>query len=574
MCPYLIRPHPGSCSRQLNFSQLKVLVREAVRSSFRGYDTDSARSDRSIRSGFRSMLTTYFITSIGLCAVAAICGNQTTYNTLLISYGMMMTAFAILIEYNDLILNADNAEILFTKPISSQTIFWSRLTTLTLFVLLYSASLLFLPAIASFHFAKSKLLFFPLVFLIMMLACIVSAFAVVYLYVQLLHWISPQRLTSWLTYFQTAFSLFLFYGYYRFLLHKQAQGRLSIAKAVENIHAIASGGSGSFDLVLDKSVAFHFLPPAWFAGAIDFVLGHTEGRTSHLSLAALGLVLVVIGLIFKGVPGGYLNLLTTYVFDGEVGPCLGQTARRSGQTNGQSAVRQVLPQVGSPVRLLPGITQSSYYLVSRYLKRDLRLRRGIYPFFGIVLFYFVYAIDNPYFVTNIFRASSTLDVVSTHPAYVLLPLCILIATNATQYCSDWKAAWIFRVAPLDRLRLHIGYRLAGFAHIYGPIWFGAVIFYWFDLNLSNLVSQMLILLLVIHFLLALSFGLDPHLPLSQPPRLHAGFLKFTSVMFLLVALSQGLLVLGYLAARHGFALWEFCLALALLTATSELLALR
>ena len=572
MFSHLIRFHPGSCSRRVDLPQLKVLVREAVRTSFRGYESDSAHGERSIRSGFRHMLITYLIMSIGLCALAALCGNQTTYNTLLISYGMMMTAFAILVEYNDLILNAEDAEILFTKPISSQTIFWSRFTTLLLFVLLYSASLLFLPAIASFHFAKSKLYFFPLVFLVMMLACVVSAFGVVYLYVQLLRWVRPQRLTSWLTYFQTVFSLFLFYGYYRFLLHRQAQGRVSIAKAVENIHAVASRGSSSFNLVLDQSSAFHFLPPAWFAGTIDLFLGHTGGQATHLSLAALGLLLIVVALIVKGVPGGYLNLLTTYAFETETGQGRGHAVSRRHQTNPQSAFRQATSQIRSIIGLLPAATQSGYQLVSRYLTRDVRLRRGIYPFFGIVLFYFVYAIDNPNFVINIFQASSSLEVVTTHPAYVLLPLCILIATNATQYCSDWKAAWIFRVAPVDRLRLHIGYRLAGFAHIYGPIWFGAVIFYWFNLNLGALLSQMLILLLIIHFLLALSFQLDPHLPLSQPPRLHAGFLKFTSVMFLLVAVSQGLLVLTYLTARHRFALWEFYLVLVLLTGALELLA--
>jgi hypothetical protein len=82
------------------------------------------------------------------------------------------------------------------------------------------------------------------------------------------------------------------------------------------------------------------------------------------------------------------------------------------------------------------------------------------------------------------------------------------------------------------------------------------------------------LLLIIQFLFGLSFQLDPHLPLSQPPRVHAGFLKFTSVMLLLIAVSQGLLVLGSLAAKHRLALWEFYFALLLLTVALELLAFR
>jgi hypothetical protein len=199
MVSHSIEPDWAIQPNAVDFPQLRILVRMAMRLSFRGYGSEFAQNERSLRSGFRNMIITYLITSIGLCALVALCGNQTTYNTLLISYGMMMTAFAILIEYNDLILNLDDAEILFTRPVSSQTVYWSRLITLVLCVLLYAAALLFLPAIASFHFARSKLLLFPLVFLTMLLACVASALGVVFLYVQLLRWVHPRRLTSWLT---------------------------------------------------------------------------------------------------------------------------------------------------------------------------------------------------------------------------------------------------------------------------------------------------------------------------------------------------------------------------------------
>src|SRR5262245_12626432 len=206
---HLISPSQALGPSGIDFSQLKVLVRMGIRLSFRGYGSEFGQSERSIRSSFRSMIITYLVTSIGLGALVTLCGNQITYNTLLISYGMMMTAFAILIEYNDLILNVDDAEILFTRPVSSQTIYWSRLLTLVLFIVLYAVALLFLPAVASFRFAWSKLLLFPLVLIVMLMACVASALGVIYLYAQLLRWVHPQRLTSWLTYFQTGFSLLL-----------------------------------------------------------------------------------------------------------------------------------------------------------------------------------------------------------------------------------------------------------------------------------------------------------------------------------------------------------------------------
>ncbi|HVN79793.1 MAG TPA: hypothetical protein VMW38_12400, partial [Terriglobia bacterium] len=85
---------------KVDYRQLKALVKAWLRNSFRGQD-DSLGEDRSVRSGFTHMMVTYFVTSIVLSALSTICENQITFNTLLISYGMLLSAFAILIEYAD-----------------------------------------------------------------------------------------------------------------------------------------------------------------------------------------------------------------------------------------------------------------------------------------------------------------------------------------------------------------------------------------------------------------------------------------------------------------------------------------
>lgn len=573
--------HRLTSTFMVDFFQLKVLVKTAVRASFRGHEPESSKSERSIRSGFRNMLVTYFITSMGLSAMSAVCGNLITYNALVISYGMMMTAFAVLIEYNDLILNADDAEILFIKPITSQTIYWARLITLALFVMLYSVSLLLVPSIASFRFAKSKFYLMPFSFFIMMIACLVSAFFVVHLYIQLLKRLDPYRLTSCLTYFQVGFSLVLFYGYYKFLLYKQAEGNVSIARAVENVQAAASSGSNPFNLVLDQSALFYFLPPSWFAASIDLLLGDTTVRTLRLSLAALCLLVVVSFLMTKIVPAGYLHHLMAHGSQGPARPGLldarlFSVLRTKNQPSTLCRVlcwlKSVLPptfQAG-----LPPLTRSGYQLVSRYLKRDGRLRRGIYPFFGIILFYFLYGIENRNFLIDIFQAQSGLDVLGAHSVYVLLPLCVLIATNATKYCCDWRAAWIFYAAPMEFRQFHLGYRLAILGRIYGPIWLLLLLLYFFRMALGPLLLQMSALFLIILFLLSLSFLFDPHLALSQPPRLHAGFLKFTLVLGLLVFIAQGILVMEYISSRHEISIGVFYLALMTVTALWGLFEFR
>ncbi len=554
--------------------QLKILVRTAIRSSFRGYEGAHSDGDRSIRSGFRNMLITYFITSIALCAMASICGNQLTYNTLLISYGMMMTAFAVLIEYNDLILNADDGEILFSRPITSETLFWARLMTLALFVLLYSASLLLLPSLASFKFAVSKLYFMPLAFIIMMTACLVSALVVVFFYVQLLRHFRPSRLIGLLSYFQGGFSLVLFYVYYKFLLYKAAEGEVSIARAVQNVQTAASVGINPFRLTVDQSPYFHFLPPAWFAKAIGTLLGDTSSQSLGLASMAILASGLAVFMIVKGVPACYLTHLTVLHSEASsyrkeailtLGTIfkLGRSRRHGQALRGSrvlSSASAPILRVRSTPMLLPSFL-AGYNLVGRYLKRDGRLRRGILPFFGIILFYFLYALENDYFLIDIFQAESTLDVLGAHPVYVLLPICVLIATNATKYCSDWKAAWIFFIAPMNLPYFHLGHRLATLNKIYGPIWLMMFLFYAFKVQLTPLLMQMFAMFLIVLLLTSLSFLFDPHVPLSQPPRLHAGFLRFTFVMVFLVAIAQVILAVEYKASQGGLTMFGFYLAL-------------
>jgi len=552
------------------------------------------------------MLLTYFITSLALCGVTAVCGNQITYNTLLISYGMLMTAFAVLIEYNDLILSVEDAEILFTKPVSSQTVYWARLITLTLFVLLYSASLLLLPSVASFKYSFPKFYFMPLTFSIMMIACVVSAFFVIWFYMQLLNRISPNRITNLLASFQVGFSLMLFYGYYKFLLYNEAKGEVSIAKALAGVQMASSAGTIPFNLVLDRSIVFHLIPSAWFAGSINLLLGDTSYRSLGLTLAALLIVAVAFVLVMRSVRSGYLHQLTAQpvvtepkrrYFHKKLSPVWSQClemgafcrradlkARTSWQTldqpkavttSARKTVRWILPvQPLFSGRVCGPSTKAGYQLVRRYLKRDSRLRRGIFPFFGIILFYFLYGIENDRFLVDLFRAESSLDVLGAHSLYVLLPLCVLIATNATKYCSDWRAAWVFYAAPLEFRGFHVGYQLATFSRIYAPVWVMLAIFYYFKIPLGSLLLQILGVLLILLLLRSLSFHFDPHLPVSQPPRVHAGFIKFTLVMVLFVAVSQGLLILEYLSSRNPLGLALFFFALFITTVILSLLESR
>ncbi|MEW5978876.1 MAG: hypothetical protein AB1898_24035 [Acidobacteriota bacterium] len=524
-------PNPS----QVDFRQLWLLTKTAVRTSFRSAESDPVTGDRSIRSGFRNMVVTYLLTSVALCALSAICGNQITYNTLLISYGMMMTAFAVLIEYNDLVLSSDDAEILFCRPVTSQTLYWSRLLTLAIYILCYAGALLTLPGLVSFRYSWDRLYWFPVVLGLMLLACLTSACLVVQLYLQLLKWVQPARLTAVLTWVQVSFSLLMFYGYYKFLLYQQSQERVSIALAVENVQKAAAAGANPFRFTLDQSPFFHLVPPAWFAGVIQGLLGERGAPVSLLVWSAALFIGLASWLAIRNGPVSYLRHLMRL---GSHSPT--RLPRRPRLLQRPPRILQ---------RSSPGMSfLAGFGLVCRYFQRDGRLRRGVFPFFGIVLFYCLYGIENPHFLMDLFQASSPLEALGAHQSYLLMPLCVLIATNAVKYSSDWQASWIFRVAPVDRTGFHFGYRLALVLKMILPVWLLVTAVYSFLIPVESLLPQMLGLFGILCLLLSLSFLWDVHWPLSEAPRVHAGFLKFTGAMILLAAVGDGLMVAEYLAS--------------------------
>ncbi len=524
---------------EVNYRQLGVLVKAWLRISFRGQD-DSQREDRSVRSGFTHMMVTYFVTSIALCALSTICQNQITFNTLLISYGMLLSAFAVLIEYGDFILNAEDTEILFARPVNSRTYFWARLTTLSLFLFCYMTSLLLLPALVSFRFTPAKFYLFPVTFLVMLGACFGNALLVIYLYMEFLKHLNPARLSRLLAVFQVGFSFLLFLGYYRFLLHQDSEAPLSISKVLANLQTVVATGSTSFALRLDHRPLFHLVPSAWYAGAIDLIVG-SNSRRLGLTLTALVVSGGVLLLASKAASKDYLTLLTEY---NQQMPQISEIASRP-------SFSQTKSLIGEPA------AKAGFWLVIRYLSRDRRLKRGIYPFLGILLFYLVYGWGGNSFLMDIFQAKSVLEVFGCHPFFVLLPVCILTTTNVFQYCADWKAAWIFHVSSADLYRLHNGYRYAEFVLIYIPIWILLSLYYSFHVPLLDLLWQMIELLLLLLFVRTVSFHFDPHLPLSEAPRIHAGFLRFSLAMVLLLLLCQALMALSFWASKLHFGLLWF-----------------
>jgi hypothetical protein len=201
--------------------------------------------------------------------------------------------------------------------------------------------------------------------------------------------------------------------------------------------------------------------------------------------------------------------------------------------------------------------KAGFWLVTRYLSRDSRLKRGIYPFLGILLFYLVYGWGGNSFLMDIFQAKSVLEVFGCHPFFVLLPVCILTTTNVFQYCADWKAAWVFHVSSADLYRLHKGYRYAEYVLIYIPIWLLLSLYYFFHVPLLDLLWQMIELFLLLLLVRTVSFHFNPHLPLSEAPRIHTGFLRFSLAMVLLLLLCQTLLAFSFWASKQHLGLLWF-----------------
>jgi len=398
--------------------QFRALLKIHLLLDFRATRLRSAHRQRSQLYSFVISLIFYFLVGIFTAFSALRLFDFFGFAFLTFSVSMVLVAMAIIIEFNEIIINPEDAEILAHRPVDSRTYFWVKMVNLLFYMTSFGLALNLPPAFIGLEYTAAPF-YFPVAYLMVAwLAHTATAFAMILLYALLVRWLNYERLKDVLAYTQVVFSFIVFVGY-QFLL-----------RLMPEMHKTRLGG-----------VWPYLTPPAWFAGLLGLITHPREEFWLYAGLA-VAVFLVLATLAARRLSLDYAQL--TYK--------LSQSAR----------IREEASRIGRSAsygasRFLRFLVRDSaeavgYLLVSRYIRRNRNMRMRIFPAFAM-----------PLAVMGMFMLDGELTdpfVSPNLPVFMALFFLVYLAVFFHQILptSDhWRAAWILNVAPVDNYgRLYVG----------------------------------------------------------------------------------------------------------------------
>ncbi len=389
--------------------QFRRLLKVHILLDFRSTKMQSSSRSSSRIPGF--LITLIFYGIIGL--FASLSGmrlfDSFGYSLVSLSVSMVLIAMAVIIEFNEIIINPDDAEILAYRPIDSRTYFWVKMVNLLFYITLFGAALNLPPAFVGLAYAEHGPAFPAVYLLVAWLAQVTLASFVIVLYSLLVRWLNYEKLKDVLAYVQVVFSFIVFVGY-------QFLARLTPHMQ----HTQVSG------------IWIYFAPPAYFAGLIEVLYGSLHPE--NWILAALGAIfsVAILGFATRNLSLNYAQ--TIYK--------LSQTSRVHEKEPERGAVgfwsQLVAPLLRDPEERV------GYNLVSKYIRRNRNMRMRIFPAFAMplaVLGMFIMdgEIVDPFLQPN----------VPTFMAFIFLIYLVVFFYQIIPTSDHWQASWIFRVAPVS-----------------------------------------------------------------------------------------------------------------------------
>ena len=334
-----------------------------------------------------------------------------SYTLLTLSGTMVLVVFLILPHF-DIILSPTNYLVVSHTPVSSRTYFIVKLTQLLTYAVLLLGCLNLLPAIFGL-WTKEQNPFFPAVYLPI---SFIAGFFMIGLMTMFAGYLTKlyakERFRYIAQYAQLAFTVFF--------------------------PAIYIFGPRFFtELATDKVVsffkAFYLLPNSWFAGAVSLALGDTHRQFLILTaLAIASIVLLVVGPL-RSIAKGYSKYLAS----------LSEARRtRSSQLKIKTSVVARLFRKRE--------TYIGADLVSAYLRRDRTTQFRFLRELGSIAIILVLLFREHDLFLNSIGKTFTIWLALGVSAFFFFLGSIFIASFLGQirYSEHWRAAWMFRCAPL------------------------------------------------------------------------------------------------------------------------------
>lgn len=511
----------------VDYYQLRSIVGLKLEMDNRRVSTFRNQQAESANAAFAWTFVVYFFIggflSLMFLFMPSVIFSFTVYH----AYLMVMVTMTLISDFSAVLLDTSDNTIVLPRPITNKTFYAARATHILIYIGLISFALTAAPLVVTFfvHGVAAGLA----MIVTTLLTVIFSTGLTNGLYLVLMRFTSQEHLKNVINYFQIGMAVFMMGGY-------QILPRLFNEEIVENLSAEMPWWS-------------LFVPPMWMTAAVQMV---SEWNVNWLLLTNTVLAFGVPVLLWKGV-----NQYLTPYFTQKLADLGSASAKQEKKS------QQVIDSVNAWGSWITksNLELASFNLTSFGFARDRKLKLRIYPAFGyffVLVFVFIFRGKE--------RSETWLEYIQGlgDSAYYLIAIyaCIYIIVTAAyeiHYTDDFKAAWIFQVAPIKKPgELLIGNIKAVFIRFFLPMYGIATVFVLTIWPAKVIIDLIVGFLLCLMLMLALSLMGDKNLPLSLPVNTRAQGSSMARAIISMLAIV--LIGVGhfFLAKISGWALLVAC----------------
>ncbi len=452
-----------------------------------------------------SWLTMLFLcfTGVFFAVILFIAKQPFVGHTIYFSAFMVMLAITLISDFTSVLIDVRDNYIILPRPVSDSTFTVSRI----LHIGIHTAKMAIAISIAGIIYSFWQGPLSGLVFLLeVLIATVLSIFAVNIIYLVVLKITSPQKFKDFISYFQIFLSVIIFAGYYTL-------PRLMKASLLENFN------------VKDFKI-LSIIPSFWIAALHEMAINFKAIELSTITYGILAVLSPVVSLylVVKVLAPGFNQKLSSISGSGDDGTVI--------STEGKGASKGFMTTVAKIIAPEPVENAGfklTWLLSSRY--RDFKVK--VYPSFAYVPVYFVYF----GFIGKKGSIEDSWQSLLSGDMYILLIyLTSFVLTTVLQYVSmteNYKASWIFFTTPIQQPgKILAGMYKAVIIKYYLPystVVYVFSLFFWGPKVINDLILAFMVG--IIYGVLVAIFRVKG-LPFSQPVNLKKGGKTFATFLIM------------------------------------------
>lgn len=470
--------------QNIDFVQLRSIVRVKLEMDNRRtmYFLSNQQTESSYI--FSLQLIFYFILG-GLVSVLIVFVPSPIFSfSIYHSFLLTMLTLTLVSDFSSVLLDTSDNTIVLPRPVATNTFYSARTTHIFLYILQLGLALSLIPIIVTFFkygFASGLAAFITTILNVVFSVSLTHG-----LYLLIMRFYSEEKLKSIVNYFQIFMTIFIMGAY-------QILPRVLGIDGLQNITS-------------ELSWWFVFIPPMWFAGAVNFVL---YPSLSWLSISAVFLSLTVPFASWQAINKYLAPYFSKKIAD------LGVSQLSVTSSNKRKDFAGLL----APLFTKSGIERASYDFSSRILSSDRKLKLRVYPNLGTpIVIFFMFLFQGLFKGDSKDFSISSLVETKVYLFIIYLTVLALITIAAEiAFSDDYKASWIFQTAPTRTPgKVLLGSFKAIMAKYFVPMYLTTAIIVlavWKEKALADVLLGAVLTWLLVLITCVIA---DKHLPFSKP----------------------------------------------------------